>query len=325
MASGFVRGKSLRVVDLSALPGPFERGSSAVTVGTFDGVHLGHQKVLDELVQVARKRNERSVVVTFDPHPLRIVRPQHAPRLLTTREEKAAFIATFGVDVVAFVPFTQELADYEPRRFVQEILVDHFGLAHLIIGYDHGFGKGRSGDVDTLRAIGDEIGFEVDVVEPLQLGEHNVSSSRIRAQVAEGDVGGAAAGLGRPFSLTGTVIRGAGAGRQLGMPTANLAVHPEKLVPLEGIYVVRADGRPSVMHIGPRPSIPGAEPSLEVHILDFSGDLYGQVLTVEFLERIRGIEKFDSMDELAAAMQADAASAREFFDREDGEGGETKL
>lgn len=314
----------LLVVDLSQLPGPFAPGSSAVTVGTFDGVHRGHQKVLDELVHVAKARNERSVVVTFDPHPLRIVRPEHAPPLLTTRAEKEAIFGAYGIDVVAFVPFTHELAEYEPARFVQEILVDHFGLAHLIIGYDHGFGKGRSGDVDTLKSIGNEIGFEVDVVEPFQVGADNVSSSRIRGQLMAGDVAGAAGGLGRPFALTGRVVRGAGAGRQLGMPTANLAVDPDKLVPLDGIYAVRADGRPAVMHIGPRPSIPGAEPSLEVHILDFDGDLYEQALTVEFFERLRGIEKFDSLGVLAAAMQADAGRARSVFHREDGENGKTK-
>lgn len=284
---------------------------SAITVGTFDGVHFGHHKVITELLRVARERNERSVLVTFDPHPLYIVRPAEAPKLLTTRAEKETLLAAYGIDYVAFVPFTRELSQYDPPQFVREILIERFGLAHLIIGYDHGFGRGRSGDVETLRQIGAEIGFEVDVVEPHQAQGANVSSSKIRAQLLAGDVVSAAAGLGRAYSLSGNVVRGDGRGRELGMPTANLEVaDPDKLIPLDGIYAVRVGGRGGVMHIGPRPTFEGALPTLEVHIFDFSGDLYGESLTVEFVERIRGIEKFSSLTDLAAAMQADAAAAR---------------
>src|SRR5688572_6268616 len=142
---------------------------SAVTVGTFDGVHRGHQEVLDELVTVAREREERSVLVTFDPHPLKIVRPNEAPKLLTTPAEKEAIIEQYGIDLIAHLPFTYELSQYPPERFVSEILVGRFGLAHLVIGYDHGFGRGRSGDVETLKQIGQTMGFEVDVVEPFQV------------------------------------------------------------------------------------------------------------------------------------------------------------
>lgn len=284
---------------------------SAVTVGTFDGVHRGHQQVLAELVRVARERNERSVVVTFDPHPLKVVRPADAPKLLTTRAEKEVILGNIGVDVVAFVPFTPELAQYDPARFVREVLIGQFGLAHLVIGYDHGFGRGRTGDVDTLRRIGAEIGFDVDVVEPFSAHGENVSSSKIRAALLAGDVRLAAVDLGRHFSLTGLVVKGEGRGRELGMPTANIEVgDPDKLIPLEGIYAVRANESPAVMHIGPRPSIAGAGATLEVHLLDFSGNLYGQELTVEFAERIRGIEKFASLDLLAEAMHTDAAAAR---------------
>lgn len=299
------------MVDLSGLPGPFASRSSAITVGTFDGVHRGHQQVLQELKRVARSRRERSVLVTFDPHPLKIVRPEHAPRLLTTPAEKEEIIAAYDIDVVAHVPFTTELSQYDPERFVAEILVGHFGLSHLVIGYDHGFGRGRSGDVDTLKAVGRTMGFEVDVVAPYQIDSENVSSSKIRTALLRGDVAAATAGLGRPYSLRGTVVRGDGRGRALDMPTANLEVGDrDKLIPLEGIYAVTANGLPGVAHLGPRPTFEGARGSIEVHVFGVDEDLYGRQLDVMFHERLRGIEKFGSTRELAAAMQADAAAAR---------------
>lgn len=302
------------MIDLSALPGPFPPKSCAVTVGTFDGVHRGHQEVLKTLLRIAQERRERSVLVTFDPHPLKVVRPHEAPKLLTTPAEKEAIIATYAVDLVAHVPFTRELSQYDPARFVREILVDRFGLAHLVIGYDHGFGRGRSGDVETLKAIGGVIGFEVDVVEPCRVAGDKISSSRIRSMLMHGDVAGAAAALGRPYSLSGSVVPGDGRGHALGMPTANLEIgDADKLIPLEGIYAVRVDGQAAVAHLGPRPTFEGARPSIEVHILDFSGDLYGQTLRVEFAERIRAIEKFASSEALAAGMQTDAHRARSFF------------
>lgn len=288
--------------------------ASAVTVGTFDGVHRGHQEVLDELCTVARERGERSVLVTFDPHPLKIVRPDEAPKLLTTPAEKEAIIAQYGIDLVAHVPFTHALSQYPPERFVTEVLMRQYGLKHLVIGYDHGFGRGRSGDVDTLREIGDRLGFEVDVVPPYTLNGENISSSKIRGALLAGDVKAAQAGLGRPYSLTGTVVRGEGVGGPgLGMPTANIEIgDADKLLPLDGIYAVRWGTHGGVAHLGPRPTT-GAAPSIEVHLFDFSGDLYGSRLEIAFVERIRGIEKFDGMDQLRTAMHGDAAAARKIL------------
>lgn len=271
--------------------------------------------MITELLTRAKQRKERSVLVTFDPHPLYVVRPEQAPRLLSTREEKETLLGNFGIDEVQFIPFTRELSQYEPERFVREILIGRFGMSHLVIGYDHGFGRGRSGDVDTLREIGQLQGFGVEVIEPHRDQGENISSSHIRAQLLAGDVVSAARALGRPYSLSGIVVRGDGRGaKDLGMATANLELRePEKLIPFEGIYAVRANGRGAVMHIGPRPTIPGAGSALEVHILDFEGNLYGNTLRVEFVGRVRGVERFSSMAALAEAMQRDVHAARDIL------------
>jgi riboflavin kinase / FMN adenylyltransferase len=293
---------------------------SVVTVGTFDGVHRGHWQVLERLAHAAHERAARSVLVTFDPHPLRIVRPEAAPPLLSTPAEKMEILAQADVDRVAFLRFTKELAAYPPERFVEEILIDRFVMEHLVIGYDHGFGRGRSGDVETLRQIGARLGFGVDVVAPVEDGEEPVSSSRIRQALRDGDVAAAARGLGRPYSVTGTVVRGEGAGRRLGFPTANLDVgSSDKLIPHEGIYAVRAALRDrivdGVLHLGPRPTFAGLPPSVELHIFDFDGDLYGTRVRVDFIERIRDIAAFASVDALVRAMEADRDEGRRLLAR----------
>jgi riboflavin kinase / FMN adenylyltransferase len=295
--------------------GRSEAGGTVVTVGTFDGVHRGHWRVLQELSRAAHTRGALSLLVTFDPHPLRIVRPEHAPPLLSTPAEKIEILAQSDIDRVAFLRFTPELAAFSPRTFVERILIGRFAMRHLVIGYDHGFGRGRSGDVDTLRAIGAELGFGVDVVPPVQDDGDAVSSSRIRRVLQEGDVAAAARALGRPYSVTGTVVRGEGKGRRLGFPTANLDVgSTDKLIPHEGIYAVRAalgdriaNG---VLHLGPRPTFAGLPPSVELHVFDFDGDLYGRRIRVDFIERIRDIAAFATVDALVRAMEADCAEAR---------------
>lgn len=284
---------------------------TVVTVGTFDGVHRGHQKVLARLVERALERQQPSVVITFDQHPLRIVRPEHAPHVLTTEQEKQQILATYDVDNIHFLPFTKELSEYAPERFVREILIGQFGMGHLVIGYDHGFGKGRTGDVDTLRRIGSELGFGVDVVDPFDVDGVPVSSSGIRALLLEGKIEQAAAALGRPYPIRGLVVRGAGRGRELGMPTANLELNdPHKLLPLEGIYAVTVGQLQGVMHLGPRPTFEGAAPTIEVHLFDFDGDIYFHTITAEVHARIRGIERFETEEALAAAMQEDGRKAR---------------
>jgi riboflavin kinase / FMN adenylyltransferase len=261
-------------------------------------------------------RAATSLLVTFDPHPLRILRPAAAPQLLTTPAEKIEILAQTAVDRVAFLRFTPELARLSPRAFVADILVTRFGMGHLVIGYDHGFGRDRSGGVTTLRAIAADMGFGIDVVPPVQTnGDEPISSSRVRRMLQAGDVAFAARALGRPYSLVGTVVRGSGHGHRLGFPTANLDIgNPDKLLPHEGIYAVRAalgdsfaDG---VLHLGPRPTFAGLPPSIELHLFDFERDIYGRRIRVEFHQRIRDIARFDSADALVRAMAADCAEAR---------------
>ncbi|HEX6588018.1 MAG TPA: bifunctional riboflavin kinase/FAD synthetase [Longimicrobiales bacterium] len=288
---------------------------SVVTVGTFDGVHRGHWRVLQQVRERAAALGGPGVLVTFDPHPLRIVRPESAPPLLTTPVEKTEILAESGLTYAVFVAFTREVQQLSPEEFVHRVLVERLRVAELVIGYDHGFGRGRSGDVDTLRRIGEDVGFAVHVVPPVEADGAPISSSRIRAAVQEGDMRAAAAGLGRPYSLRGVVVRGDGRGRGLGFPTANIHVpEGDKLLPRPGIYAARGILRSGpvggVLHLGPRPTFPGAPPTIELHLFDFDADLYGEPVRVDFIDRIRDIQPFGSVGELVAAMEADAQAAR---------------
>jgi len=293
---------------------PPDRGT-VVTVGTFDGVHLGHWSVLQEIGRRAAATNRRSVLVTFDPHPLRIIRPEHAPPLLTTPLEKKEILAESGLQYAVFLPFTQELSKYEPRRFVEEVLVGRLGVQELVIGYDHGFGRGRSGDSDTLVRIGGELGFSVDVVPPVSVAGSPVSSSRIRSALSQRDMREATVCLGRPYSVRGIVVRGEGRGRGLGFPTANLRVGDrDKLIPPQGIYAVRAVLRSGThvgaLHLGPRPTFQGSPPTIELHLLDFERDIYGEEARVDFVQYLREIRPFSTVAALVDQMREDVEAAR---------------
>jgi len=295
---------------------PMDGRGTVVTVGTFDGVHRGHWAVLQEIRRRAGETGRRSVLLTFHPHPLRIVRPEDAPPLLTTPVEKKEILAESGLDYAVFLSFTRELSRYEPERFVREILVGRLGVEELVIGYDHGFGRGRSGDVDTLRRLGEELGFAVDVVDPVEAGAEAISSTRIRRAVEEGAMGDARRGLGRPYSVRGVVVRGEGRGRTLGFPTANLKVDDgHKLVPPAGIYAVRGVLRSGTwggaLHIGPRPTFRGSPPTVELHLIDFDADLYGEAVRVDFVRRLRDVRPFASADALVEQMREDVEEARE--------------
>ncbi len=314
------------VVRWAGPPGIPSEGGTVVTVGTFDGVHRGHWMVLQEICARARATGRRSVLVTFDPHPLRIVRPEHAPRLLTTPIEKKEILAESGLDYAVFISFTEALSRYEPRRFVEEILVARLGVRELVIGYDHGFGRDRSGDADTLRAIGKEMGFDVSVVPPVQTDGGAVSSSRVRKAVADARMEEARACLGRPYSIRGVVVRGDGRGRHLGFPTANLAVsNGDKLIPRRGVYAVRGVLRsgtyPGALHLGPRPTFKGSPPAIELHLIDFEGDLYGETVRVDFIRFLRDVRPFATVASLVEQMREDVDEARTVLAADATEGG----
>lgn len=300
---------------------------TVVTVGTFDGVHLGHWAVLQEIRRRAGFRGERSLLVTFDRHPLTVVRPGNAPHLLTTPDEKKEILSQSGLDFVAFLPFTTTLSRYEPAEFVRRVLVRGFRVSELVIGYDHGFGRSREGDIDLLRRLGGELGFDVDVVHPVEVDGEAVSSTAIRDRVTAGRVEEAARMLGRPYAFRGPVVHGIGRGRQLGFPTANIAAPAgNKLLPRDGIYAVRASLRTEIrdglLHLGPRPTFAGSPPSIELYLLDFDREIYGEPVLVEFLTRLRDVRPFASAEDLVAQMRRDERTARRWFaERQRGEAG----
>ena len=310
-------------VDPGLEPGlPPDIDGTVITVGTFDGVHRGHWLVLEALRRRAGQAGMPAVLVTFHPHPLQVVRPDDAPRLLTTPLEKKEILAESALDYAVFLEFTETLRGYPPERFVREILIDRLRMKHLVIGYDHGFGKGRSGDVNTLKGIGTKYGFTVDVVGALTTDGGAISSTKIRNALGEGQVAEAARGLGRPYSIRGPVVRGDGRGRQLGFPTANVKVtDPHKLLPKPGVYAVCATLRggtfQGVMHLGPRPTFKGSPPSVEIHLFGYDGSLYGEEVRVELCAWLRGIHRFGSKQELVEAIEADCDRALELFEGEE--------
>lgn len=290
-------------------------GQAVLTVGTFDGVHLGHQAILRYLRERAARVGGVPTVVSFDPHPREVVTGEHVP-LLTTLDERAGLLREHGIERFVVLPFTRDLSNLTPEAYVEQILIGTIGLREIVIGYDHRFGKNRAGDRSTLERLGAEHGFSVDVIPEQLVQDQTVSSSAIRRLLQDGDVAGAAQMLGRPYALTGLVVRGDQRGRTIGYPTANLRVHGErKLVPALGVYAVfvERDGERlgGMMNVGRRPTFEtdGAV-TVEVHLFDFDGDLYGDRLRVHFVRRIRDEVKFDGVESLVARLREDEAESR---------------
>lgn len=287
----------------------------SVALGTFDGVHLGHRRVVDTALEHARTLGVRSAVATFDPRPVSVIVPGRAPDSLTSLERRLELLREAGVDDVLVIRFTSELAQRTPEQFVDEVLVGELAVVEVVVGQNFRFGKGRAGDVDVLRTLGEQRGFGVSVAPLLELDGAPVSSSRIRELIRLGDVAGAARLLGRPASLEGEVVRGDGRGRELGVPTANLGMTTGFVLPAEGVYagdVILADGRRfrAAISVGTNPTFDGErEVRVESHLLRFDEDLYGTQIRVEFARFLRGQRRFDTLDALIVQMREDIAAA----------------
>jgi riboflavin kinase/FMN adenylyltransferase len=300
---------------------PPDSTGTVITVGTFDGVHRGHRDVLERIAQRARELDLRSVLLTFEPHPLEVVNPAAAPPLLTVGAERIEVVAESGIDFMAILPFTPALQRYTAAQFVDEVLRRRFHVRHLVIGHDHGFGRGREGDVEVLQRLGVERGFSVEVVDAVTAEDGRpISSTTIRRAIAGGDLHRAALGLGRLYSLSGHVRRGDQRGRLLGFPTINLTPpSPRKLLPPEGVYAVRVQtpfgAFGGMMNMGPRPTFGDGAVSIEVHLFDASVELYGAYVRVEFVSRLRETRPFPSAEALVAQLHRDAEQARNALTR----------
>jgi riboflavin kinase/FMN adenylyltransferase len=290
-----------------------------VTVGNFDGVHVGQRRVLDLVRSRAAETGLESAVVTFEPHPMGILQPERAPAHLTTPEQKDRLLSETGIDHLLVVRFTPELSRIPARRFVRDFLVGRLVAREIYVGASFSFGRDREGDLSLLQTMGASFGFTAFGFEEVTLGGTVVSSTRIRAAVAAGEVDEAAEMLGRPYALSGIVVRGDGRGRGLGWPTANLAVDND-LLAADGVYVTRlriaalGEALASVTNVGTRPTVYEEHPRLvECHVLDFDGDIYGERVELDLLHRLRPERKFSSVEELRQQIGNDAEAAREYF------------
>ena len=277
---------------------PAERPRS-VAIGTFDGVHLGHREVI----------GESDTVLTFDPHPMSVIRPEAAPKLLTSPAVKRDLIAGLGVEELVVIPFDEDFASRSAEAFVDDVLVGRLGAGRVSVGENFRFGHGAEGDVELLSA---QTAFDTRVVPLVEVAGETVSSSHIRGLVAAGEVAQAAEFLGGPFLFEGEVVGGDRRGRELGMPTANLVPDDRMMTPGHGVYAAWAHGHAAAVNVGVRPTFEtGRGLLVEAHLIDFEGDLYGQQLRIAFLERMRGERRFDSVDALVEQMQRDVVQARE--------------
>lgn len=289
-----------------------------VTLGTFDGVHIGHARIIERLREAAAETGCETLLLTFFPHPRIVLQDNSDIRLLNTIDEKAQLLQKAGLDNLVIHPFDKAFSRLTAEEFVKNVLVDRFNLRRIVIGHDHRFGRNRSADFHDLMAFGAHYGFEVEEIPSQEIDAVSVSSTKIRKALGEGDIEKARAYLGYDYFLSGTVVTGKRLGRTLGYPTANIEVpEPYKLIPLQGIYVVCSEiaGRTvyGMMSIGTNPTVGGERQTIEVYYLDFDGDLYGKQLTVSFLQRIRDEAHFPSLEALQEAMAGDLAFTRRFL------------
>ncbi|MBW2475693.1 MAG: bifunctional riboflavin kinase/FAD synthetase [Deltaproteobacteria bacterium] len=289
---------------------------TVLTIGNFDGVHLGHREIFRRVVRKARETGTLSAVLTFEPHPLRLLAPERAPLRINTPEEKVRLLKASCIDLLVVLPFTLELADMPAEDFVRDILVQRLNICQLVVGYDYAFGRNREGDIEFLKEQGIRQGFELEILEPISDGQQVYSSTRIRNLLSAGAVADVIKLLGRNFTLDGQVVHGRGLGTELGFPTANLSTAKE-LLPGTGVYAVKVkwcdqlyDG---VVNIGHRPTFSGTEKTLEIHLIDFHADLYGEHLRIYFVDRMRDERQFPRAEDLQDAVKRDINQARQLL------------
>jgi riboflavin kinase / FMN adenylyltransferase len=301
------------IYGLDKIKEPFE--NAAITLGNFDGVHLGHQTLFRELMKKAVAVKGDAVVITFDPHPLAVLKPEMAPGIITPLDRKAELILSYGLDYVLIIPFTRQFAKIGAREFVKDILFEKLGMKELIVGYDYAFGRNREGNIDLLKSMGRELGFAVHVLDAIHRGDSLISSTAIRNLLREGNVARVNEMLARPFQVSGKIMTGRRVGGSvLGFPTANLDSSEMGMIPAKGVYAVEAVldevVLPGVCNVGVNPTFNEQRLTVEVHIFDFDRDIYGRTMRVNFIERLRDERKFKSVEELAEQINKDAKKAR---------------
>jgi len=298
------------VVTVQSISNYDKKHPTAITIGTFDGVHIGHRKILERLINDAKKTNLRSTVLTFFPHPRMVLQKDTEIRLLNTIQEKIKILEHIGLDYLIIHPFTLEFSRISSTEFVRDILVNELKAKKIIIGYDHRFGRNRNANIQDLFAFGNTFNFEVEEIAAQEIDDVSVSSTKIRNALIDGDIKTANEYLGYNYMLTGDVKKGKGLGRQLSFPTANLFIAEKyKLIPKNGVYVVKSilNGKLfyGMMNIGFNPTVDGSTKSIEIHFFDFNSDLYGQNIQVDIIERIRDEHKFKSLEELKTQLLKD--------------------
>lgn len=290
------------------------------TLGTFDGVHIGHQMIIKKIVDSAKESGAESLVLTFFPHPRMVLKQDHSIRLLNTLEEKKELLEELGLDNLVVQKFDYEFSQLSAEEFVKRVLVDKFNISKIIIGYDHRFGKNRTADISDLKMYGEKYGFEVEEISAQEIDHVSISSTKIRQALLDGDIALANEFLGYDFYFSGMVVHGKKLGRKLGFPTANISIDEDyKMIPKNGVYIVEStingEKVKGMMSVGINPTFEGHPYTIEVNYLDWNGDLYDKTLKVRILDRIRDELKFNGLDELVACLQNDEYITREYFEQ----------
>ena len=282
--------------------------STIATIGTFDGIHIGHQKILNSLVRFAKENSLKSVVITFDPHPRKVINKKNSIELINTIEEKKEKIKTLGIDYLIVQKFDEKFSETEANKFV-EILKNNINIEKLIVGYDHRFGKNRNADINDLKKYGKELNFEVIEIDALEIEEVNISSTKIRSAIKDGNIRQANSYLGYNFFLGGEVVKGHSRGKELGFPTANLKIDEDKIIPKNGVYLVKSkiDHQDvyGMMNIGYNPTFNNKSKKIETHFFNLNKNLYGKIIKIELLEYIREEKRFETVDDLIQRLKLD--------------------